>query len=174
MELLCSLRKAGTSHFGKLENLEKGKSGTGSPECHKIASQNRKERILFPAQLMKARHETAKRKQYFQVQFQHQKNGFDRQRSGGHLWEVQGRHHSKRFRGGVDGLSASTAAGSTMHFTHEDPLHFMAVLLLASALQGCVFSCTRHFQLCSFCQLYFQCESPGCVQHQIPSHKDHI
>ena len=38
-----------------------------------------------------------------------------------------------------DGLSASAAAGSTMHFTHEDPLHLMAVLLLTSALQGCVF-----------------------------------
>ena len=36
-----------------------------------------------------------------------------------------------------DGLSAS--ADSTMHFTHEDPLHLMAVLLLTSALQGCVF-----------------------------------
>lgn len=38
-----------------------------------------------------------------------------------------------------DGLSASAAADSTMHFTHEDPLHLMAVLLLTSALQGCVF-----------------------------------
>ena len=48
-----------------------------------------------------------------------------------------------------DGLSASAAADSTMHFTHEDPLHLMAVLLLTSALQGCVFL----YATCSFCYL---------------------
>ena len=65
--------------------------------------------------------------------------------------EVQGRHHRKRFGGEVDGLSVRR--GSTIHFTHQDPLCFIPLLLLVYFHCRGVYSFMLHCQYVTMCTI---------------------